>query len=197
MKKGTTTKLKAIKSHADSKACPVEKCLDLVTAFLDGPMCGRCFPCALGCYEVKVRLERVAEGSGRNADVVAIRRIADNLLISALCNKGKKIAGYLLEWLDADLKAHIAGRCPHNVCKGFLEYRVIPSKCIVCGLCKEACQDRAILGTRRKHNYEAGSPPFEIRQKRCTKCGLCKDACPTGAIVIVTSAPAKSGRPLT
>jgi len=62
--------------------------------------------------------------------------------------------------------------------------RVIPEKCTLCGLCKDACKYHAVQGERQV-SYRSGYLPFEIRQKRCVKCGDCMTACPYGAIEII------------
>ena len=69
-------------------------------------------------------------------------------------------------------------------CLALIEYRVIPDKCNMCGLCQDACKYSAIQGEKKK-TYRSGYLPFEIRQKRCTKCGECIKVCPTRAIEIV------------
>ncbi|NIN07007.1 MAG: 4Fe-4S dicluster domain-containing protein, partial [Armatimonadetes bacterium] len=57
-------------------------------------------------------------------------------------------------------------------------------KCILCGLCKEACKYDAILGEKAEP-YLSGYLPFEIRQRRCVKCGDCIKVCPVDAIEII------------
>jgi len=63
-------------------------------------------------------------------------------------------------------------------------YRVIPEKCVICGLCQDACKYNAIFGVKMT-SYRSGYLPFEIRQKRCVKCGDCVPACPYGAIEVI------------
>jgi ferredoxin len=178
-------KVEDIKKLAEEKSCPVKRSLYYIEEFLAGPMCGRCFPCALGSYEAKVRLQRIVDGIGTESDVLAVRRIAEDMLEGSLCMKGKNTAKFILEWMASDVfDEHVNGRCPSRECKAFIEYRIIPEKCIMCGLCKDACKYNAILGEKKKP-FLSGYLPFEIRQKRCVKCGDCLPVCPTNAIVIV------------
>jgi len=178
-------KVDDIKKTAEEKSCAVEKALYYVTAFLSGPMCGKCFPCSLGSYEAKVRLQNIADGRGTDDDLAAVTRIAGNMLEASMCKKGKDTAKFILEWIDAGVfKKHIEGVCPDKTCVAFIEYRIIPDKCNLCGLCKDVCIYGAIHGEKKKP-YLSGYHPFEIRQQKCQKCGDCIKVCPTGAIVIV------------
>jgi ferredoxin len=178
-------KVEDIKKAAEKISCPVQKALYYITEFLSGPMCGRCFPCSLGSYEAKVRLQNIVAGKGSEADLSALKRIAEDMEVSSLCKKGKDTAKFILEWMSTDVyDEHIKGFCPSRECKAFIEYRIIPEKCIICGLCKDACKYGAILGEKKKP-YQSGYLPFEIRQKRCVKCGDCMAVCPTEAIIIV------------
>ncbi len=187
-------KVEDIKTAAQAKGCPVQKALYYVTGFLEGPMCGKCFPCSLGSFEAKRRLENITEGRGTEADIGVLKRIAGSMLEASMCKKGKDTARFLLEWMEAgSFSVHVGqsgagGRCPEKQCLGLIEFRVDPEKCTRCGLCKDACTHGAIFGEKRKH-YLTGYPPFEIRQKRCVKCGDCLRACPEGAIEIADRAP--------
>lgn len=177
--------MKDIRSLACEKHCPVQRALVYVDQFLKEQMCGRCLPCALGAYEAKIRLDHIAHGGGAEKDLAALRRIAKDLGIGALCQRGKSTAAFLEQQLnDGVLVNHLSnGLCPNMECTAFTEYRIVPEKCIMCGWCKEACGDRAILGKKRV-KYLAGYLPFQIRQKRCTKCGNCLNVCPAEAVVL-------------
>lgn len=179
-------KVEDIKKEAEAKKCPVSKSLYYIEEFLAGPMCGKCFPCEMGVYEAKIRLiKNLMEGKGSEADIFAIKRIATDMLESSRCKRGKDTAAFILEWMGTDIfKEHTEGRCPDRECSSLIEYRIIPEKCILCGLCQDACKYDAITGEKKK-GYKSGYLPFEIRQKRCTKCGECIKVCPTNAIVIV------------
>jgi ferredoxin len=178
-------KVEEIKKAAEERKCPVQRSLFYMEGFLDGPMCGKCFPCSFGSYEARIRLKKIIQGRGGEFDLRVLRRISDEMLASSRCKKGKDTAAFLMEWLNTDVFGkHVGGSCPDMECKSLIEYRIIPEKCTMCGLCQEACKHAAIHGEKRKP-FASGYFPFEIRQKRCVKCGDCLPACPYGAIEIV------------
>ena len=111
-------KVEEIKKAAEERKCPVQRSLFYIEGFLEGPMCGRCFPCALGSYEAKVRLKKVIQGRGGEFDLRVIRRISEDMLVSSRCKKGKDTATFLLEWLNTDVfDKHVEGSCPDMECK--------------------------------------------------------------------------------
>lgn len=177
--------MKDVFAAVENIKCVVQKSQKFVEEFLSEPMCGKCHPCALGSYEALVRLKRVAAGIGNKPDVDAIQRIADQMLEGSRCIKGKDTAKFLLGMLKTEsFIEHLGGKCSEGECPSYMMYRVIPEKCVICGLCKDACRYNAVLGERRT-SYRSGYLPFEIRQKRCVKCGDCLPACPYGAIEVV------------
>jgi NAD-dependent dihydropyrimidine dehydrogenase PreA subunit len=178
-------KLKDIRKEADAIKCVVRQALYLVEEFLEGPMCGKCFPCEMGAYEARVRLEGLVAGSGRDDDIDALRRIADHMALTSRCKKGKDVAGFLHEWLGSEeFSEHLNRVCRTTECTALMKYLVIPEKCTVCGECQEVCKDNAVIG-EKKLPFRSGYLPFEISQKRCTKCGECIKVCPSDAIEFV------------
>ena len=178
-------KVDDIKAAAEGKGCPVQKAKYYITEFLSGPMCGKCLPCSLGSYEAWLRLDRLIEGRGGEPDVAALRRIATEMLDGSMCKKGKDTAKFILDWMDTDVyREHIEGRCPDQKCLAFIEYTVVPEKCTMCGLCKDACHYGAVHGDKSKP-FLSAYRPFEIRQKKCVKCDECRKVCPEEAIVIL------------
>lgn len=179
-------KVEDIKESADEKKCPVQRALFYIEGFLDGPMCGKCFPCEMGSYEARIRLKDIIEGRGSERDILALRRIAEAMIESSRCKKGKDTANFILDWMKSGVfDAHVGGSCPDMECISFIEYRIIPGKCTMCGVCKDVCKFDAIFGEKRRP-FTGGCAPFEIRQKKCVKCGECLKACPEGAIVLIS-----------
>lgn len=178
-------KVEDIKTAAEGKKCPVQKALFYVNGFLSGPMCGKCFPCSMGSYEARVRLQALVDGDGTEADLVALGRIAAEMAEASMCKKGKDTAKFILDWMGTDVyRDHLQGKCPARECLALIEYRIVTDKCTMCGLCKDACKYGAILGEKRKP-YLSGYMPYEVRQRRCVKCGECVKVCPENAIIIV------------
>ncbi len=182
-------KVEDIKKEAEGTIkCPVGRALYYITEFLNGPMCGRCFPCEMGTYEARIRLERLVSGEGSSHDIEALKKIMNYMNVASMCMKGKNTAKFVLEWLSTGVfDAHTTGECPQRECRGLIRYRIIPELCIMCGDCKEVCQYNAILGEKRRP-FLSGYLPFEIRQARCTRCGECIKVCPTKAIVLESKA---------
>ncbi len=177
--------MKDVFAAVENIKCVVQKSQKFVEEFLSEPMCGKCHPCALGSYEALVRLKRVSAGIATQGDVTAIRRIADDMLEGSRCIKGKDTAKFLIGMLETGVfKEHLDGHCAERECQPYIMYRVIPQKCVMCGLCQDACRYNAIKG-EKKVSYRAGYHPFEIRQKRCVKCGDCLPACPYAAIEVI------------
>jgi len=178
-------KVEDIKKEAEGKRCPVQKAIFYIEGFLADPMCGKCFPCSFGTYEARIRLKEILSGRGTEADIAALKRIAHIMLEASRCKKGKDTARFILDWMDTGaFHEHIEGVCSEKECLAFIEYKIVPEKCVMCGDCKVVCRYDAIVGEKRKP-YISGYLPFEIRRKRCTKCGECLDVCPTGAIEII------------
>lgn len=186
-------KVEEIRAEAESNVkCPVKRGLYYMTAFISGSMCGRCLPCALGSYEAGERLRNLVEGKGKETDLLALKQIMNGMMEGSLCKKGKDTARFVLEWMSTGIyEEHVEGRCPDEECVSLMEYRIIPGKCVMCGICKEVCSYRAIIG-EKKTPYLSGFPPFEIKQKMCVKCGNCLDACTYRAIEVLVG-KAKAG----
>ena len=182
IEEATKKDMKDVLAAVQDLKCPIQRSLVFVEEFLSEPMCGKCHPCALGSYEALVRLKKIAAGTGEQSDVDAVQRIADQMLEGSRCIKGKDTAKFLLAALKTEsFREHLEGHCEEHECTSYVIYRVVPEKCVLCGLCQEACKYNAILG-EKKVSYRSGYLPFEIRQKRCVKCGDCFTACTYGAI---------------
>jgi len=177
--------MKDVLASVENIKCAIQRSRKFVEEFLSEPMCGKCHPCALGSYEALVRIKRISAGTGKLEDIAAIRRIAEDMLESSRCMKGKDTAKFLLNELKAGaFQEHLEGHCSERECPAYVIYRIIPEKCVLCGDCQKACRYNAIQGEKRVA-FRTGYEPFEIRQKRCVKCGDCYKACTYGAIEII------------
>lgn len=180
--------LDEIRTEADAKACAVQRLASFLDQFLSGPMCGRCFPCAFGSYEAKLRTDRMTTGTGDGdeTDITILRRIGALMQAGSRCKKGKDTGQYISGILSnavEEFREHLSRICPAGECVALIEYRIDPDRCTLCGKCLKVCRDDAILGEPR-NPLRSGYLPFEIRQKRCTRCGECMKVCPEHAIGI-------------
>jgi NAD-dependent dihydropyrimidine dehydrogenase PreA subunit len=185
-------KLEDIKKEAETKRCSVQKALYLIEEFIAGPMCGKCFPCALGTFEARAKLRRISRHPDdiSESDILVLNRIGLNMIEGAFCKKGRDTGKFIVDKLansGEEFKEHIDGICSKKECVRLIKYIINPDVCNMCGKCLEACRYGAIIGEKRQ-SYLSGYLPFEIRQERCTKCGECIKVCPEGAIEVVTKA---------
>jgi NADH-quinone oxidoreductase subunit F len=179
--------MKDVRARAEEKACPAQQSLVFIEEFLAEPMCGRCFPCSFGSYEARMRIQRVVSGSATAGDIEKLRQISENMLLGSMCKKGKDTATFMIDKLSSDeYEKHVVSHCAREECTDLFQFIIIPEECIMCGICKDACRDNAIIGEKKKP-YLSGYLPFEIAQKRCTKCGECIKVCPVAAIRHVKS----------
>jgi NAD-dependent dihydropyrimidine dehydrogenase PreA subunit len=183
-------KLEDIIKEAEEKACPVQKVLYFINEFLSGPMCGKCFPCSLGTQEAKIRLIRIAQrlNNATVADIDTLRRIADIMIDSSRCKKGKDTGRFITEQLNKsynEFSSHLDSPCAKKECILRTEYIINPDLCIRCGKCLEACKYNAIIDNVST-SHVSHAFPFEIRQEKCTRCGECVHVCPTEAIDVIT-----------
>jgi NAD-dependent dihydropyrimidine dehydrogenase PreA subunit len=183
-------KLEDIRKEAEEKTCPVQMALYFINEFLSGPMCGKCFPCSLGTQEAKIRLIRIAQhlDNATVSDIAALRRIAEVMIESSRCKKGKDTGRFITEKLSKsydEFSAHLDSPCAKKECIFRTEYIINPDLCIRCGKCLEACKYNAIVSNVNK-SHVCQVLPFEIRQENCTRCGECVTVCPTEAIDVIT-----------
>jgi ferredoxin len=178
-------KLEDIRKEAEKKSCPVQKVLYFINEYIEGPMCGRCYPCALGTKEARIRLIRISQHfhDVSPSDIEALKRIGKQMIEGSFCKKGKDTGRFITEILtlsEDEFNQHVSGFCPEKECINIIEYIINPDLCIRCGKCLEVCTYNAITAGR-------GNLAFEIRQERCTKCGDCLHVCPTDAIEVITT----------
>lgn len=180
-------KMEDVQAKADEKSCPVQRSLVFIEEFLAEPMCGKCFPCSMGSYEARIRINKMIDGSAADEDIETVKTIMSHMLTESRCKKGKDTAKYMLEQMESsELSDHITGICKTDECPGFTSYIIIPDNCTMCGECLDVCKDNAIIGERVKP-FMSGYMPYEIAWKRCTKCGECLKVCKDGAIKTVTT----------
>lgn len=180
-------KMEDVQAKADLKNCPVQRSIVYIEEFLAEPMCGRCFPCSMGTYESRIRVNRMIDGSSSDEDIQAVKMIMSHMLTASMCKKGKDTAAYILEQMgSSEFSDHTSGTCKTGECNTLTSYHIIPENCTSCGDCLDVCKDNAVIGEKVKP-FMSGYMPFEIAQKRCTKCGECIKVCKDKAIITKTA----------
>ena len=179
-----------IRKDAESMACHVQKALRFVEEFVEGPMCGKCYPCSLGTEEAKTILLRLSQHreDASEQDIEALRRIGMKMSEGSYCKKGRDTGKFIIDAINSseeEFRLHLMGICPKKECVSLMEYVINPDLCITCGKCATACKYNAVAGEIREP-HQPGHRPFVIRQKECVRCGECLKVCPTGAVEVIT-----------
>ena len=68
-------KMEDVQAKADEKNCPVQRSLVFIEEFLAEPMCGKCFPCAMGSYETRIRVNKMIDESASVEDMIGLSEI--------------------------------------------------------------------------------------------------------------------------
>lgn len=147
--------------------------------FVQNESCGKCVPCREGSRRMLELLNRITNGSGTEEDLLLLEELALIVKDGSLCGLGKTAPNPVLttlRYFRSEYEAHIKDKkCPAGVCKDLLDYRIDPSLCKGCGLCKKFCPADAISGGKKE--------PHLIDPEKCIKCGTCISKCKFGAIV--------------
>jgi len=176
--------MKEIIEDASQHKCPVQQSMLLLKEFMAGPMCGKCLPCPMSCYEMALIYQHLVDGKATETEIASIQKIAPNMNLASMCKKGKDTAKFIEDTLETRLehyRAHTYSSCPDKECVALYKYMIIPENCTMCGDCLQACKFNAIIGEKRV-SFLTGFKPFEIAEKRCTRCGQCFKVCKYGAI---------------
>lgn len=147
--------------------------------FSQDESCGKCTPCRIGTRRMLEILRKITNGEGEMEDLDELAELGKDIREGSLCGLGQTAPNPVLSTLHYFMDEYIAHvkdkRCPAGVCEKLRRHRVIPEKCIACGLCVTACGMEAIRGERKK-------PPYKILDEKCVNCGACLEKCPVGAI---------------
>ena len=104
----------------DDSACMVDMARYLVGFFLD-ESCGKCVPCREGLRQLSGIMDRICGGSGSEADLVLLERLAGTMKSAAVCGLGGMAPGAVLATLQnfrEEFKTHIHDKsCPAGVCR--------------------------------------------------------------------------------
>lgn len=142
--------------------------------------CGKCVFGYEGITQLEMILKDIASKKGRPGDRALMEDLCAMLKTQSLCEDGEDLADTLKEALTGYgdvIDEHIARKgCRAGVCKMFMTYHILASKCTGCGECMEACEDDAILGKSKFVHV--------IVMNECTLCGKCMEVCEEDAVVM-------------
>ena len=162
----------------DESDCMVE-IARFFLSFTQRESCGKCTPCRIGTYHMLEILNRIVEGEGRPGDIELLERMGNDIQNTALCALGRSAPNPVLttiRYFREEYEAHIHDKyCPAGVCTGLGRYRIVEEECLLCGLCKEVCEDEAIVSERKR---------YFIDPDACVRCGKCRSICPSECIVV-------------
>lgn len=142
--------------------------------------CGKCVYGYEGVFQIGSILNDITNKRGQSGDLERMKDLANLMLTQTITDPGKEIAEEVLYAIDNhedEFVAHISKKgCKAGVCKKFLEYYILPEKCIGCGDCMDECDEDAIMGKKKFIHV--------IDQDECIQCGKCMEACDEDAIII-------------
>ena len=142
--------------------------------------CGKCVFGYEGITQLEMILKDISEKKGRASDKALMQDLAELMKSQSLCEDGEEIAEAVktaLELHGEIIDEHISKKgCRAGVCRKFMTYHILASKCIGCGECMDVCEDDAILGKNRFVHV--------IDMSECSMCGKCMEACDEDAIVM-------------
>jgi NADH:ubiquinone oxidoreductase subunit F (NADH-binding) len=147
--------------------------------FTQQESCGKCPPCRIGTYQMLEILNRITTGAGQEGDIELLLELGEKIIETSVCGLGQSAPNPVLStirYFRSEYEAHIREKwCPAKVCKGLGSYRIVEKECILCGFCRDACPESAIVEERSR---------FYIDQDYCTKCKTCVLVCPIGAVSV-------------
>ncbi|MFX1355937.1 MAG: NADH-ubiquinone oxidoreductase-F iron-sulfur binding region domain-containing protein [Promethearchaeota archaeon] len=164
----------------DEDTCMVELAHFFIN-FAQKESCGKCIPCRIGTRKMLQIIEKIKDGQGTLEDLKKLESIAILVKNASLCGLGQTAPNPVLttlKYFRDEYEAHIKGICPAKVCKNFIEYKIVETKCTLCNLCVKNCPVLAIEGKNNK--------PPRINSTICTKCGVCFSNCPSNSIIKIS-----------
>jgi NADH-quinone oxidoreductase subunit F len=104
----------------DDKTCMVDMAR-YYTNFLVGESCGKCVPCREGLRQMKIILDRITGGEGKEDDIQLLEDISVTMMDASLCQLGQSAPNpvisslrYFRDEYEAHIKEH---KCVAGVCK--------------------------------------------------------------------------------
>ncbi|MBW2054105.1 MAG: NADH-quinone oxidoreductase subunit NuoF [Deltaproteobacteria bacterium] len=163
----------------DDRTCMVDVALYFLK-FLEEESCGKCTPCREGVHQMRLILERITEGNGKEEDLKTIEWMGQAIIDGSLCGLGGTAPNPVLSTLRYfrdEYEAHIKEKtCPAGVCKALITYTIDPELCTGCMVCAKICPVEAATGEKKEVH--------SIDQNKCIKCGACFESCKFDAVKV-------------
>lgn len=148
--------------------------------FTQEESCGKCTPCRIGTKRMYEILEKITNGDGTLEDLDRLRRLGNNIKVSALCGLGQTAPNPVLSTMkyfrEEYLRHVVDHKCDTGSCKNMQVFRILEDKCIGCRACVKVCPANCIQMVQK--------PAHRIDQSKCIKCGACLAACKYDAVVV-------------
>jgi NADH-quinone oxidoreductase subunit F len=164
-------------SWNEENDCPVEYSLRLMN-IVKKETCGQDVLCREGSLQIYEILKDITKGSGNREDYELLEDLLFQIKENVSCEMTKTAAEKclnLMQEYEEEWRSHIERkRCSKLICEGTYTVYIDPQLCDGCGLCIEACPEKAIIGGEGLIHV--------IESDKCSKNLKCLKVCPQNAI---------------